>query len=811
MISSIVSNIRYSIRVLRKRPGYTAVALATLALGIGANTAVFSLVNGVLLRPLPYPDADRLVHARERSGTGQTMRAAWPNFADWRERSTSFTALAAYNGPGTSTVLGTGTPLRASTTTISHGFLRTLGAVPALGRDFVADEHQLGADPAVLVSDGFWRTYLGGDPELAGHRLSVLGRDVRIVGVMPAGFDYPPGTEIWSPLELAEQGTSRSAHNYEVIGRLRDGVSIERANADLDAITARFLEDDPSVAEEEWFEEYFPQSALVESLHASLVGTSDRALYILLGASGLLLLIACTNLASTALARGTHRQREIAVRKAIGADSRRVLGLLFTESVTLAIAGAALGLGLAALVLRLVPALAPDVLPAFATVSLDPTVFGFALLVALLTAVLFGVLPSLGLVRTGLTDALRTGGRSGPGRSRAVLWRGLIASEVALALVLLTGSGLLIRSFFAVLAVEPGFDTQNVLLATMSPPGTKYADGDARAPLYQRILEEVEALPGVDVAAWVSSPPLQGISNGMVDVEDGPVPAVSGDYQLVSARYFEAVGVPLLAGRTFDDTERRETEHHVIVSKAFADLAWPGENAVGKRMTSGGMDDYWDEEKWATVIGVVGDVRQRDLTRPASPTYYFPYVQRLSRSWSMTAVVRPERADAPGLGPAVREAVRSLDPDVPVTLSTIEMSVSRVVAERRFSLAVLVGFATIALLLACIGIYGVVAYTVARRTREIGIRIALGARPAAVRRLVRAATLADVAIGGVAGLALSLALTRVMQSLLYEVDPVDPVTFAAVLGVLCATAWLAAMIPALRGSRVDPSIAMRAE
>jgi len=811
MIASILSNVRYSIRVLRKRPGYTAVALATLALGIGANTAVFSLVNGVLLRPLPYPDADRLVRVSERNGGGLAMRAAWRNFADWRERSTSFTGLVAYNGPNTSTVLGTGAPLRVGTASVSDGFLRTLGVIPALGRDFLAEEHRVGADPAVLVSDRFWRTYLGADPELSAHRLEALGSDARIVGVMPPGFDLPAGTDIWLPIELTPQGESRTSHNYVVVGRLRDDASLERAHADLDAITARFLEEDPSAADDEAFDDYFPQSTRVESLHASLVGTTDRPLYILLGASGLLLLIACTNLASTALARGTHRQREIAVRKAIGADRRRVLGLLFTESLTLAVAGAALGLGLAALVLRLVPALAPDALPAFATVSIDPMVFGFALVVAVLTAVLFGVLPSLGLARTGLTEALRSGGRGGNDRSRALLWRGLIASEVAFALVLLTGAGLLIRSFFAVLSVDPGFDTENMLLATMNPPGTKYADGDARAPLYQRILAEIERLPGVETAAWVSTPPLQGVSNGLIQVEDGPAPAVSGEYQLVSANYFEAVGVPLLEGQPFDDTERRETEHHVIVNRAFAELAWPGESAIGKRMTSGGMDDYWNQEKWATVIGVVGDMRQRDLTRPASPTYYFQYVQRPFRSWGMTAVVRPIAADAAGLGPAVREVVRAVDPDVPVTLSTIEMSVSRVVAERRFSLVVLVAFSTIALLLACIGIYGVVAYTVARRTREIGIRIALGARPSAVRRLVRAATLVDVTVGGIAGLALSLALTRVMQNLLYEVNPVDPVTFGAVLGVLALTAWVAALVPALRSSRVDPSIAMRAE
>jgi len=807
----LFQDLRFAARTLRKNRAYTVVALLTLMLGIGANTAIFSLVYSVLLRPLPYPDSNRLVRVWEHTEDARGLQSAWRTFVDWRERSESFTGLVAHTSGGLSTVLGTGAPIRVGVASVSEGFLRTLGVSPAIGRDLVAEEHRLGGDPAVLVSDAFWRTYLGADPELSRHRLEVSGFDVRIAGVTPPGFEYPSEVDIWAPLELTPQSESRTAHNYVVMGRLRDDVDRAAAEEELDVITARFLDEDPSVAEEPWFAGFFPRDTEVVPLQTYLVGESRRPLWILLGASALLLLVACTNLASTALARGTWREKEIAVRQALGAGRRRVLRLLVAESLVLALTGAALGLGLAWATVTALPALAPEALPGFARPGLHPAVLAFTLVMAVLTAVLFGLFPALGFTRRDFTDSLRSGARSGHDRGRTAMWRGLIAFEVALALVLLIGSGLLIRSFFTVLSVEPGFRTEDVLTATISPPATRYPDGPSRVPLYEAIEERLEALPGVAEVGLVGVPPMSGVSNGIVDVEGGPNPGVTGDYQLASATYFGTMGIPLLRGRLFEVGDRPESGHVVVVSRAFAEEAWPGEDPIGKRMTGGGMDDYWDQEKWATVVGMVGDVRQRDLARAPSPTYYFPYRQRPFRSWSMTAVIRPEGVVPAGLGVQVRDLVRAVDPDVPVQLETIESRVGRVVAERRFTLLVLGLFAGVALLLACIGIYGVVAYAVARRTREIGIRIALGARPASVRRLVQRDTLTDIAVGGAVGLALALALTRVMQSLLYEVSPTDPVTFAAVLVALTAAGWLAAFIPSLRSSRIDPVTTMRAE
>lgn len=807
----LLQDVRFAARTLRKNRGYAIVALLTLMLGIGANTAIFSVVYSVLLRPLPYPDSDRLVRVWEHTEDARRLQSAWRTFADWRERSESFTELVAHTAGGMSTVLGAGAPIRVGVAGVSEGFLRTLGVVPAAGRDFLADEHRLGGDPAVLVSDAFWRTYLGADPELARHRLEVSGFEARVVGVTPRGFEYPSGVEIWVPLELAPQSESRTAHNYVVVGRMRDGVGPAAAEEELDVITARFLDEDPSMAGEPWFAGFFPRDTEVVSLQSYLAGESRRPLWILLGASALLLLVACTNLAGTALARGTWREREIAVRQALGAGRRRVIRLLVAESLLLALTGAALGLGLAGATVTALPALAPDALPGFARPELHPAVLAFTLGIAGLTAVLFGLFPAIGFTRRDFTDALRSGVRAGHDRARTAMWRGLIASEVALALVLLIGCGLLIRSFFTVLSVEPGFRTEHILTATLSPPATRYPDGDSRVPLYEAVEARLEALPGVAAVGLVGVPPMSGVSNGIVDVEGGPNAGVTGDYQLANAAYFEAMGIPLLRGRSFEDGDLPETGHVVIVSRAFAEEAWPGEDPIGRRMTGGGMDDLGGRDNWATVVGMVGDIRQRDLARPPSPAYYFPYRQRPFRSWSMTAVIRPDGEVPAGLGVQIRDAVRAVDADVPVQLGTIEARVGRVMAERRFTLMVLGAFAAVALLLACIGIYGVVAYAVARRTREIGIRIALGARPSSVRRLVQRDTLTDLALGGAVGLVLALALTRVMQSLLYEVSPTDPLTFAAVVVALASAGWLAAFIPSLRSSRVDPVATMRAE
>lgn len=808
---SLARDVRYAIRTLRRNPGYTLAALLTLMLGLGANAAVFSVVHGILLAPLPYPDAGRLVSVREESLARRPMDAAWPNFRDWRERSRSFTEMASHARGGPATVVSDGVPLRVNVSTISEGFFRTLGVAPRLGRAPSAEEHVAGGAPVVVVSDAFWRNQLGSDPDPFSRRIEVLSWTAQIIGVMPPAFDYPEGTAIWMPIELEEQPDSRTSHSYTVVARMRDGMDPGAAEAELDAITATFIDDIPAVDRVEGFEAYFPGGAIVQPLRDALVGNVRRPLWMLLGASVFVLLVACTNLASATLARGTGREREYAVRRSLGAERATVLRQLFIESLVLALAGGALAILLAALALRLLPAVAPAGIPRLADVRLDAPVLLVALAVTVVTAALFGLLPALRVTEGRFAGILRTGGRGGESRGSQRIWKALVGAEVALALTLLVGSGLLIRSFFTVLAVDPGFRTGGVLTATVNPSPGRYGEDAARRTYYERLLTEIERVPGLESAGLVTAAPMTGLANGRVDVREGPSSYANGYYQLVAGDYFQALDIPLIAGRLFDERDREGTQHVVIVNRTFAELAWPGEDAIGKQMTGGGMDNFWNQERYATVIGIVEDIRQRDLTRAPDPTYYFPLAQRPFRARSMTAVLRPASGNASALAPAVRDAVRAVDAEVPVALSTIESEMASALTPRRFTVLVLGLFAAIALALACVGIWGVVSYAVARRTREIGIRMALGADPGSVRRLVQRDYLQAAAIGGIAGIALSIGLARVIRSMLYETTAADPVTFLSVLAVLGAATWLASFIPSLRGTRVSPMETMRAE
>jgi predicted permease len=671
------------------------------------------------------------------------------------------------------------------------------------------EEHVLGAGPAVIVSHGFWRTHLGSAFDLSAQRINVAGFDAQVVGVMPPDFDYPANTDIWYALELQEQSDSRTAHNFTVIGRLGPDRTLAAADAELDAITDAFLDEDPGIVAEDWFADYFPRSARVQPLHASVVEGTTRPLWIMLAASILVLLIACVNLASATLARGTAREREYAVRRSLGAGRAVLLRQLCIESLVLALAGGALALALAGAAIRLLPLLAPAGIPRIADVALDVPVVVAALVVSVLTAIVFGLLPGIRTTRD--ATALRAGSRGGNDRGRHRIWKTLVAVEVALALVLLVGSGLLIRSFQTVLGVEPGFRTEGLLMATVDPPESSYPTFSDRGVYYDRLLDALRAMPGVARVGVVNNAPMAGVSNGLVSVRGGPAPTVTGDYQLVGGDYFEVLDIPLVAGRFFDGRERPDGEHVVIVNRAFAALAWPGEDAVGKQMTGGGMDNYWNQEKWATVIGVVADVRQEDLTEPANPTYYFAVTQRPFRSWSMSALIAPAAGSASALGPGVREGVRSVNDQVPVELTTIEARVSGALVPRRFTMLVLGVFSAVALALACVGIWGIVSYAVARRTREIGIRMALGADAGSVRRLLQLDYLRPVLIGTGLGLLAALALTRVLSSLLYETPATDPLTFATVVLVLAGAAWVASFVPARRGTRVSPMETMRSE
>ncbi|HUG40090.1 MAG TPA: ABC transporter permease [Longimicrobiales bacterium] len=804
-----LDDLKFSVRALRRSPGYVAVALVTLALGIGANTAIFSVVRGVLLRPLPFPEPTELVRVQEVNSKGWTMQVAWRNFEDYRG-ARSLESAAAF-GVGTATVLGAGEPLRVPVAWVSADFFRTLGVSAAVGRAPIPEEHARGAVAAVVVSDGFWRSHLGAAPDLSGRALGVGGHQAQVVGVMPPGFGFPGDADVWVPLELTEQSRSRTAHNWSMVARLADGVTPEGASAELDAITAAFASDEQGGREAAAAEDYFPRRLDVAPLLDAMVSSARRPLWILMAAAGLVLLVGCTNLASTALARGTSREREVAVRRALGAGRADVSRLLFLENLVLALTGGALGLLLATGVLGLLPVIAPAGMPRADQVGLDPVVLAFTLAASILTAVVFGLLPALRSAETGLATVLRSGGRGGSDARRHGIWSGLIAAEVALALLLLVGAGLLMRSFATVLGEDGGFRTEGVLLMEVNPPATKYPGGEDRGAFFARLLEEVRAVPGVARAGIVARPPLDWVANGLVQVRGGEPEEASGAYQLADAEYFAIMGIPLLRGRLFDGRDRAGADHAVVVSRSFAELAWPGLDPIGMTMTAGGMDDWWDRDKWATVIGVVGDTRQRDLARAPEPTYYFTAAQRPFRTSSMTVVVEGVTGRPAALAPALRAASRSVDPDVPVAFTPIEQKVTASVGDRRFTMLVLGVFAAVAVVLAAVGIYGVVSYTVARRTREMGIRLALGAAPRSVRALAQRGALVPSGIGLALGLLGALALGRVLRSLLYEVSPTDPVTLAGVLAVMAGAAWLAGWVPARRTARIDPMIAMREE
>jgi putative ABC transport system permease protein len=805
MLDELLQDLRFGFRTLARSPGFAVVAIVTLALGIGANTAIFSVVRGVLLRPLPYEQPDRLVTVDELSTKGRPMAVAWANFTDWRRESSSFAGLTVAV-PYSSTVLGGDEPVKAQLAYMGEDFWKVFPLRPLRGRLTVASDHVAGAAPVVVVSRSFWQNQLGGKP-LSGYDLEVEGSHARVVGVVPDGFDYPAGTQVWVPVDPSDASTSRTSHNWRVVGRLAPGVTLEQARQEMDALTRRIVSgvsgEDP---------DFLATGAVVTPLLDSMVGGTRRPLYLLLAAAALVLLVACTNLASTLLARGSNRARELAVRTSVGAGRGRIVRQLVTESLLLAVVGAVAGVGVGVAVVRAVVAAGPTFLPRLSSVGVDGEVLAFTAAVAVATALLFGVLPARRLTRGAEADVLRAGSRGNALERRGGVWRFLVGTEVALALVLLAGSGLLIRSFRALLDENPGFDAGDVDVMPMALSQIKYPTPADRGRFFTQLLERVEALPGVADAGVISVVPGSGVPNGRLELDGDVNKHAVGDYVALSAGAFRALDIPLLEGRLFDESDGPDAEHVAIVSKSFADRYWPGEDAVGKSVTGGGMDSFWNQRRFARVVGVVGDARLHGLDRVPEPTAYFPYTQRPARlRYSAYVVVEAANRDPTSLVGALRGTLREADPDVPVEISTLTSRLLDSLSQRRFVMFVLGGFSVTALLLAGVGIFGVVSYTVARRTREMGIRVALGAAPASVRSMVMSYALRMVALGLVVGVVASLALSRVLVSLLYQVSPTDPASLAGAALVLAAVATVASWIPARAGTRVDPMITMRAE
>ncbi|HUQ82169.1 MAG TPA: ABC transporter permease [Gemmatimonadaceae bacterium] len=797
-------DVALGIRMLRRSPGFALAAIATLALGVGANTAVFSIVNTVLLRPLPFAEPERLVHVVERHEKGWAD-LAWTGFLDVQSQARSFSSVAAYT-VGTATVLGARTPMQVHGAAISRDFFRVFPLRPTLGRLPLPDEHRMGAAPVVVVSHAFWRDHLGAPSSLEGVHIKV-DADMPVVGVLPQGFDFPNEAQIWMPVERTETRTSHTAHNYDVVGRLRDGLTVDDARRDLDALFARVK---PLYAPD-----FDAIGSTVTPLQEELTRTARTPLYLLLGASAFLLLAACTNLASSLLARGTARAGEMAVRSALGASQSRLVRQLLTESAILAVLGCLGGVVLAVIALRVLVLVAPSTLPV-ADVHLDARVLAFAGLTTVLTTFLFGALPAMRLSRANAQAVLRDGARGTQDRGKLRLWNILVAAEVAFAVALLAGSVLLIRSFAKVLDVELGFDPSNVETAEINLPAVNY-DGSspAIASFHARVLERLRASPGVASAGFVSVLPVDGDGpSGMLEVAGRPLDANGPHngyalYRVVGGDYFEALGIRVLMGRTFRQSDDASAPPVVVVSEDFARHYWPNENPIGKQVRPYGMDR--EKEPFATVIGVVGNTRSRGVTGAYRETYYFDHRQRPPfRSYTTSYVVRAATSRA-SLATLVRRAVETVDPQVPVRTQSFDEILASSVADRRFTTLVLGVFAVTALVLAIVGIYAVVSYSVAQRTREIGVRLALGATPAGVRALVVGTAMRAVVPGMVVGAAIALVDARLLRAMVFGVSPFDPAAIVGALAALFAAALVSSAWPARRATRVNPITALRGE
>ncbi len=805
IIGDLAQDLHYGLRMLVKNPSFTIVAVLALALGIGANSAIFSVVNTVLLRPLPYKNPGRLVMLwEEATHLGFPKNTPSPaNFIDWRAQNTVFEAMAAMVERSFN-LTGVGEPERFDGRRVSANLFDLLGVQPQLGRAFRAEEDKPGSR-VVILSNGLWQHRFGGDPRVIGQAVSLNGESYTVIGVMPGSFQFPTRRDqLWVPLAFdAKEAASRGNHFLEVIARMKPGVTLQQAQAEMSTIAARLAQQYP--------EENLRVGSVVTALQEQVVGDIKPALLVLLGAVGFVLLIACANVANLLLARAAARQKEIALRLALGAGRSRLTRQFLTESVLLAVIGGAVGLLLSIAGLRVLKTFIPDTISQAQAISIDAKVLVFTGLVALVTGIIFGLAPAMQVSHLDINDTLKEGGRDAAGGTRGNRIRALLViGEIAVSFVLLMGAGLLINSFMHLRNLHPGFRANHLLTMKIPLSEVKYPDKERRSPFYAEVLRRVQALPGVQSAAVAGNLPLTYDGDSMpigIEGRTDPPPDQRPDVilRVVGPGYFSTMGIPLVRGRDFSEQDKADSARVVIVSEKTARHFWPGENPIGKRLKPGSTNR---NIPWIEIIGVVKDVRQNDFVSEPKMQMYMPYQQL--NSFAPNALVVRTNVEPLSLAGAVRNAIWAVDKDQPVSnLRSMDEIVSEAVARQRFSMLLLGIFAALAMVLAAVGIYGVMSYSIAQRTREIGLRIALGAQKSDVLKMILRQGLRFVAAGLAIGLAASFVLTRVMASLLFGISATDPATFVSISLMLIAVALLASYIPAVRAMKIDPMLALR--
>jgi putative ABC transport system permease protein len=815
-MSTLWQDLRYAARVLGKNPGITSIMVFTLALAIGAATAIFSVVYGVLLRPLPYSAADRIMAISEVNSNGRPSHLADPNFDDFRDQNHSFQSIAKYAAE-TISVSGAAQPTRTTVAAVTPEFLNVFGVEPIAGRDFTTTDAEKGAAPVAVVSYGYWRQYLGAAQDLSQAHLKINNAEYSVIGVLPPGFRFPDSVDVWLAADTGGKNPSRTSHNYSSVGRLKDGVSVEQARQDISAIARRIYQSNQK-------SDYLLRDGTVVPLQDSITGAVRSPLLILLGAVGFLLLVACANVANLLLAQASVRERELSIRSALGAGRRRLVRQFLTEAFLLSVIGGVLGVlaalwGVAGLV-----ALAPDNLPRLENVSISVPVLLFAFLLSTAVAAGLGAFTAARANRGDLRKGLEQGGRGQAGSQGSQrVGRALIAGQIAITLVLVIGAGLLGRSLMKVLEVNPGFRVDEIVAMDVSlpwtdDPGTKLAQG----VFFANLMDRLQQIPGVRSVGAASALPMSGgLPDGMfLLMTQNEVPKTmdafdplfnqkerigNADFCVATNGYFQVLGIPLIHGRMFDQRDSASASHVAVISESLAHDRWPNQNPIGHTIEFGNMDG---DPRLLTIVGIVGDTHEYGLDVPPRPTVYVNLFQRPRPVMTITML---SDADTRLISSTARGILRDLNPEVPTSFQTLRQVYSAALGSRKFNVTLIGFFGITALLLATAGVFGVMAYSVSRRTREFGVRIALGATSGDVLRMVLGQGMRTILIGVAIGFAGSFALTQTVSSLLFGVTATDPLTFAGVTLLLIAVALLACYLPARRATKVDPMVALRYE